>query len=70
VTRAWYNIFAGSQIYVPGYGIGTVEDIGGGIPGQYWIDLGYTDADWELWSQSVTIYFLAPAPANVPAVLP
>ncbi|MEA5078017.1 MAG: ubiquitin-like domain-containing protein [Anaerolineaceae bacterium] len=70
VTRAWYNIFAGSQIYVPGYGIGTVEDIGGGIPGQYWIDLGYTDADWELWSQSVTIYFMAPAPANVPAVLP
>lgn len=70
VTRAWYNIFAGSQIYVPGYGIGTVEDIGGGIPGQYWIDLGYSDSDWQLWSQSVTIYFLAPAPANVPAVLP
>lgn len=70
VTRAWYNLFAGSQIYVPGYGIGTVADIGGGISGKYWIDLGYSDADWEPWSQSVPIYFLAPAPANVPAVLP
>ncbi len=70
VTRAWYNLFAGDRIYVPGYGIGTIEDIGGGIPGQYWIDLGFTDADWELWSKSVTIYFLAPAPANVPGVLP
>jgi resuscitation-promoting factor RpfB len=70
VTRAWYDLFAGAQIYVPGYGIGTVEDIGGGIPGQYWIDLGYSDSDWVNWSRSVTIYFLSPAPANIPEVLP
>lgn len=70
VTRAWYNLFAGDQIYIPGYGIGSVEDVGGGIPGQYWIDLGYTDADWVQWSRSVTIYFLAPAPDNIPGVLP
>lgn len=70
VTSAWYSYFQGSQIYVPGYGIGTVEDIGGGIPGKYWIDLGYSDSDWEQWSSWVTIYFLTPAPANVPGILP
>jgi 3D (Asp-Asp-Asp) domain-containing protein len=70
VTRAWYNLFQGDRVYVPGYGIATIEDIGAGIPGQYWIDLGFSDSDWELWSKSVTLYFLAPAPANVPGVLP
>ena len=69
-TLEWYYLFAGDQLYVPGYGIGTISDVGGGIPGQYWIDLGYSDADWVNWSQWVTIYFLAPAPANVPEVLP
>lgn len=70
VTTAWYSYFKGAQLYVPGYGIGTILDTGGGIPGQYWIDLGYTDADWVSWSSWVTVYFLAPAPANVPGVLP
>jgi uncharacterized protein YabE (DUF348 family) len=70
VTRDWYRLFAMDQIYVPGYGIGTVADVGGGIPGSYWIDLGYSDADWVPWYGSVTIYFLTPVPANVPAVLP
>jgi uncharacterized protein YabE (DUF348 family) len=70
VTRAWYRLFAMDQIYVPGYGIGTVADVGGGIPGSYWIDLGYSDADWVNWYGSVTIYFLTPVPPNVPGVLP
>lgn len=70
VTRAWYSLFKGDKIYVPGYGIGTIADVGGGIPGKYWIDLGYSDSDWEQWSQNVTIYFLAPVPADAPAVLP
>jgi uncharacterized protein YabE (DUF348 family) len=69
-TVAWYRYFQGSQIYIPGYGIGTVEDTGGGIPGRYWIDLGYSDSDWVSWSSWVTVYFLTPAPANVPVVLP
>lgn len=70
VTRDWYRLFAMDQIYVPGYGIGTIADVGGGIPGSYWIDLGYSDADWVNWWGSVTIYFLTPVPANVPGVLP
>ncbi|NMB56100.1 MAG: DUF348 domain-containing protein [Leptolinea sp.] len=70
VSQSWYKIFAGTQIYIPGYGVGTVADTGGGIPGKYWIDLGYGEEDFVNWHQTVTIYFLNPAPANVPEVLP
>lgn len=70
VTPAWYRIFAGTRIYIPGYGVGTVADTGGGIPGKYWIDLGYGEEDFVNWHQTVTVYFLNPAPANVPEVLP
>jgi resuscitation-promoting factor RpfB len=70
VSLDWYYLFKGSQVYIPGYGQGSIEDTGGGIPGRYWIDLGYDDASWVSWSSWVTVYFLAPAPANVPLVLP
>jgi resuscitation-promoting factor RpfB len=70
VTSAWYKLLAGQPVYIPGYGRAVVADIGGGIPGKKWIDLGFTDADYESWHQDVTIYFLYPMPANVPAVLP
>jgi len=70
VTPQWYRIFAGTQIYIPGYGVGTVADTGGGIPGKYWIDLGYSEEDFVNWHQTVTVYFLNPAPPNVPEVLP
>jgi uncharacterized protein YabE (DUF348 family) len=70
VTRSWYNLFAGSKLYVPGYGVGTIADTGGGVPGEYWIDLGYTDADYVPWHSYVTVYFLTPVPANIPWILP
>lgn len=70
VTRAWYNLMVGQRIYVPGYGIGTIADTGGGIPGKYWIDLGYTDDDYVAWYSNVTIYFLTPVPPNIPWILP
>ncbi|MBP9040572.1 MAG: DUF348 domain-containing protein [Anaerolineaceae bacterium] len=69
--RAWYNIFKGTQIYVPGYGVATVADIGYYPYSDYWVDLGYTDADYEPWySVSTTIYFLSPPPAGFTGVLP
>jgi uncharacterized protein YabE (DUF348 family) len=70
VTSAWYNLMVGQRIYVPGYGIGTIADIGGGIPGTYWIDLGYSDDDYVAWYSNVTIYFLTPVPDNIPWILP
>ena len=70
MTRSWYNWFVGQRLYVPGYGTGVVADVGGGVPGEYWIDLGFTDADFEPWHQYVTIYFLTPVPENIPWILP
>jgi uncharacterized protein YabE (DUF348 family) len=70
VTLAWYRMFKGARVYIPGYGIGTIGDVGGGIPGVYWIDLGYSDEDYVGWSQTVTVYFLTPAPPSAPPILP
>jgi uncharacterized protein YabE (DUF348 family) len=70
VTRAWYNLMVGQKLYVPGYGIGTIADIGGGVPGQYWIDLAYSDDDYVAWYHNITIYFLTPVPDNIPWILP
>lgn len=70
VTYAWYLQMAGQQVYVPGYGSATIADVGGGIRGRYWIDLGFTDADLEEWHQWVTVYFLTPVPETIPWILP
>jgi 3D (Asp-Asp-Asp) domain-containing protein len=48
-----------AQVYIPGYGFATVADIGGGIPGKRWIDLGYGEEDYQPWSKEVMVYILA-----------
>lgn len=70
VTRTWYNLMVGQQLYVPGYGVGTIGDTGGGFPDRYWIDLAFTDEDFQGWANWVTIYFLTPVPDYIPLVLP
>lgn len=66
----WYQQLVGVRVYIPGYGVATVADYGGGFPdGRPWIDLAYSDDDYQPWSQWVTVYFLEPAPAAVPYVL-
>jgi 3D (Asp-Asp-Asp) domain-containing protein len=70
MVRDLYNQLSGTQVYIPGYGLAVIADVGGGFPdGRLWIDLGYSDEDYQSWSGMVTVYFLAPAPANIPAVL-
>lgn len=70
VTHQWYLLMAGQQVYVPGYGKGVIADVGGGIPGKYWIDLGFIDEEYESWHQTVTLYFLTPVPDSIPWILP
>lgn len=70
VRLSWYRYMKGAGVYIPGYGTGIIADVGGGIPGKYWIDLGFTDADFQPWHQNTTIYFLTPVPANILYVLP
>ena len=62
VIRSWYNAMVFSEVYVAGYGVATIADIGAGVSGQHWIDLGYSDDDWVSWAANVTIYFLTPVP--------
>jgi 3D (Asp-Asp-Asp) domain-containing protein len=70
LVPALYNQLAGSQVYIPGYGLGVIGDTGGGFPdGRLWIDLGYSDDDYQSWSGMYTVYFLAPAPASIPTGL-
>jgi len=61
-----YFSLRGQPLFIPGYGYASVEDACGGCTGKPWIDLGYSDSDWQQWSSWVTVYFLTPAPANIP----
>jgi len=70
MTGQWYYYSGGDRVYVPGYGIATVADTGGGIPGRYWIDLGYSEEDYVSWHQYVSVYFLTPVPSQIMWVLP
>ncbi len=49
----------GTSLYIPGYGLATAEDTGGGVRGLL-IDLGYEDHDYVSWHQTVTVYFRTP----------
>jgi uncharacterized protein YabE (DUF348 family) len=64
VTLAWYRQIKGMQVYVPGYGTGIIGDVGGGIDGTPWIDLGFDESDYEPIVGWTTMYFLNPAPEN------
>jgi resuscitation-promoting factor RpfB len=70
MTAGWYNYFHGLGFYVDGYGPATVEDVGSGPNAPYWIDLAFSDDEYVGWHRNTTLYFLAPAPANVPWILP
>ena len=70
VAASWYNGLEMQPVYVPGYGHGIIADSGYGIPGRYWIDLGYDDENFISWHDWTVIYFLTPVPATVHAILP
>jgi len=69
----WYRILKGTKMYVPGYGVGIVADTGVYPYNHNWVDLGYTDEEFELYAKfipSITVYLLAPAPPGFTGVLP
>mgnify|MGYP001579005907 CR=1 FL=1 len=46
-------------------------DVGGGPPGNhYWVDLAFSDGDYQPVYGTVTVYFLTPVPTNLVTVLP
>lgn len=71
MKRAWYYAFRGQPLYIPGYGRATVEDVGAGFPdGRYWIDLGWSEEEYQPMTGWVTVYFLTPVPADPVYILP
>jgi uncharacterized protein YabE (DUF348 family) len=62
----WYRALKGMSVYIPGYGTGVVGDVCPGCVGKPWIDLGYDQSNYVGWSSMVTVYFLAPAPLEIP----
>lgn len=50
-----------SNVYVPGYGVAFAGDTGGGVKGRF-IDLGYSDDNYEHWHGTVDVYYLTPVP--------
>jgi len=59
-----------TQLYVPDYGVGMMADTGGPRSSRYWIDLGYSDADWVAWYHYVDVYLLTPIPDEINYLLP
>lgn len=64
-----YRAMRGQPLYIPGYGFATVEDACGGCVGKPWIDLGYSEEDFQAWHGWVTVYFLTPVPPVIVYVL-
>lgn len=77
VDYSIYSYLAGMQVYIPGYGVATIGDTGGGpiietafgVPRAKWIDLGFNEGELRDMTGWVTVYFLAPAPAEIPYFL-
>ncbi len=77
VDPSTYDYLVGQKVFIPGYGNAVVGDIGGGyiiekelgVPRELWIDLGYTDDNYQEAPGWVTVYFLIPAPATIPAFM-
>jgi uncharacterized protein YabE (DUF348 family) len=72
VIRSWFNLMRGWAVFVPGYGSGSIQDIGAGFSDRDWIDLGFTDEEYEAWHDWTTLYFLTPVPSadQIPWILP
>jgi len=70
VLPSWYRDMKFQSVYIPGYGYGTIADTGGGIPGRPWIDLGFSEENYESWHFWTTMYFLTPIPTYIPYLLP
>jgi len=77
VDYSIYSYLAGMRVYIPGYGYATIGDTGGGpiiettlgVARTKWIDLGFNEGEIRDMTGWVTVYFLAPAPAEIPYFL-
>jgi uncharacterized protein YabE (DUF348 family) len=52
-----------TRMYVPGYGRAFAGDTGGGVKGKF-VDLGYSDNDYQSWHWWGEVYLLTPVPSK------
>ena len=52
------------------YGVGLAADTGPARGNGMWIDLGYSDHDWEHWARYTDVYILTPVPETIDYILP
>jgi uncharacterized protein YabE (DUF348 family) len=52
-----------TKMYIPGYGLAVAGDTGGGVKGKF-VDLGFSDQDYESWHWWTDVYLLTPAPLS------
>jgi uncharacterized protein YabE (DUF348 family) len=77
VDPSLFPYLNGQRLFIPGYGFAVVGDIGAGyqveqaigVSRYRWIDLGFDDNNIVDLTGWVTVYFLAPVPANIPDAL-
>jgi len=50
-----------TRMYIPGYGIGTAADTGGGVKGKF-VDLCFDEGKYQSWHWWTDIYLLTPVP--------
>jgi uncharacterized protein YabE (DUF348 family) len=50
-----------TRMYVPGYGLAMAGDTGGAVLGKF-VDLGFSDNDYQSWHWWTDIYLLTPVP--------
>jgi uncharacterized protein YabE (DUF348 family) len=60
----------GTEIYIAGYGVGVIADTGPQRLNGMWVDLGYSDNDYQHWSRTVDVYLLTPVPEQINYLLP
>lgn len=70
VSEEWYSILQGTNVCIPGYGIGTILDICGACAGKPLIDVFYPTEEYIPWNRTETIYFLPPVPDGFSGDLP
>lgn len=71
---SWYRELKFATVYIPGYGQGTIGDVGAYPDGRPWVDLAFSESELtggNPWANAyVTMYFTTPVPAYVPPVWP
>jgi hypothetical protein len=71
---SWYRELKFATVYIPGYGQGTIGDVGAYPDGRPWVDLAFSESELtggNPWVNAyVTMYFTTPVPAYVPPVWP